>query len=126
MFRTAGEDIPPPLKNQKTTELLRRTAKKFRPLHDRVVIKRIEAEEKTSAASSSRIPRRKNLRKEKNRKIRATETPPQSVRHFLSGTPSSVPCLRSDACRAKEVPSMVGLGLAIPPQLYIFADEVIE
>jgi chaperonin GroES len=49
MFRTAGEDIPvPPLKNQKTTELLRRTAMKFRPLHDRVVIKRIEAEEKTS------------------------------------------------------------------------------
>src|SRR6516164_8979986 len=48
-FRTAGKDIPvPPLKNQKTTELLRRTAMKFRPLHDRVVIKRIEAEEKTS------------------------------------------------------------------------------
>jgi chaperonin GroES len=49
MFGMAGEDIPvPPLKNQKTTELLRRTAMKFRPLHDRVVIKRIEAEEKTS------------------------------------------------------------------------------
>jgi chaperonin GroES len=49
MFRTAGEDIPvPPLKNQETTELLRRTAMKFRPLHERVVIKRIEAEEKTS------------------------------------------------------------------------------
>src|SRR5262249_28347365 len=45
MSRTAGEDIPaPPLKNQKTTELLRRTAMKFRPLHDRVVNKRIEAE----------------------------------------------------------------------------------
>src|SRR5262249_36704807 len=44
-----GEDIPVPgFKNQKTTELLRRTSMKFRPLHDRVVIKRIEAEEKTS------------------------------------------------------------------------------
>src|SRR5262249_43195809 len=42
-----GEDIPlPRLKNQKTTELLRRTSMKFRPLHDRVVIKRIEAEAK--------------------------------------------------------------------------------
>jgi chaperonin GroES len=29
-------------------ELLRRTAMKFRPLHDRVVVKRIEAEEKSS------------------------------------------------------------------------------
>src|SRR5215472_3930139 len=49
MFRMAGEDIlVPPLKNQKTTEPLRRTAMKFRPLHDRVVIKRIEAEEKSS------------------------------------------------------------------------------
>src|SRR5215471_7569650 len=31
-----------------TTELLRRIAMKFRPFHDRVVIKRIEAEEKSS------------------------------------------------------------------------------
>jgi chaperonin GroES len=29
-------------------ELLRRTAMKFRPLHDRVVVKRIEAEEKSA------------------------------------------------------------------------------
>jgi chaperonin GroES len=36
----------PPFKI-KTTELLRRIAMKFRPLHDRVVIKRIEAEERT-------------------------------------------------------------------------------
>src|SRR5262249_31313328 len=43
-----GGHSVPPLKNQKTTELLWRTAMKFRPLHDRVVIKRIEAEETTS------------------------------------------------------------------------------
>src|SRR5262249_33085220 len=48
MFRTAGGGPVAPLKNQKTTELLRRTSMKFRPLHDRVVIKRIEAEGKTS------------------------------------------------------------------------------
>jgi co-chaperonin GroES (HSP10) len=29
-------------------ELLRRTAMKFRPLHDRVVVKRIDAEEKSA------------------------------------------------------------------------------
>src|SRR5262249_53397282 len=34
--------------NIKITELLRRTPMKFRPLHDRVVVKRIEAEEKTT------------------------------------------------------------------------------
>src|SRR5262249_29849385 len=39
--------FPSRLSKIKTTELLRRTAMKFRPLHDRVVIKRIEAEEKT-------------------------------------------------------------------------------
>ena len=39
---------------------------KFRPLHDRVVIKRIEADAKTSGGSSFRIPRRKNLRKERS------------------------------------------------------------
>jgi chaperonin GroES len=49
MFGTAEEeDISVSLSKIKTTELLRRTAMKFRPLHDRVVIKRIEAEEKTS------------------------------------------------------------------------------
>jgi hypothetical protein len=37
----------PPLKI-KTTELLRKTPMKFRPLHDRVVVKRIEADEKTA------------------------------------------------------------------------------
>src|SRR5262249_53738619 len=37
----------PPVKI-KTTELLRRTSMKFRPLHDRVVVRRIEAEEKTA------------------------------------------------------------------------------
>src|SRR5262249_32758786 len=48
MFPRRGGGMPvPPLKNQKIIELLRRTAMKFRPLHDRVVIKRIEAEEKT-------------------------------------------------------------------------------
>ena len=36
---------------------------KFRPLHDRVVIKRIEAERRRVAASSFRILQRKNLRK---------------------------------------------------------------
>src|SRR6266436_3650867 len=48
----------------------------------------------------------------KNRRIRATETLPQSVRHYihlLSGTPSSVPCPRSDACRAKELPSRLSV-----------------
>src|SRR5262249_21205711 len=48
MYRMAGGGIPVRLPKIKTTELLRRTAMKFRPLHDRVVIKRIEAEEKTS------------------------------------------------------------------------------
>jgi chaperonin GroES len=49
MFGTAEEeDISVSLSKIKTTELLRRTAMKFRPLHDRVVIKRIEAEEKTT------------------------------------------------------------------------------
>jgi hypothetical protein len=32
--------------------------------------------------------------------------------NLLSGTPSSVPCPRSDACRAKELPSMVGCSAA--------------
>jgi chaperonin GroES len=36
------------LSKTKTTELVRRTAMKFRPLHDRVVVKRIDAEEKTA------------------------------------------------------------------------------
>src|SRR6516225_1296209 len=43
-----GGHSRPASQKSKTTELLRRTAMKFRPLHDRVVIKRIEAEEKTS------------------------------------------------------------------------------
>ena len=34
---------------------------KFRPLHDRVVVRRIEADEKTKAASSFRIPSRRSL-----------------------------------------------------------------
>src|SRR5262249_2389946 len=43
-----GGHSRPASQKSKTTELLRRTAMKFRPLHDRVVLKRIEAEEKTS------------------------------------------------------------------------------
>src|SRR5262249_3092809 len=43
-----GRNIPDRLSKIKTTELLRRKAMKFRPLHDRVVVKRIEAEEKTA------------------------------------------------------------------------------
>src|SRR5262249_23023946 len=43
-----GGGSRPASQKQKTTELLRRTSMKFRPLHDRVVIKRIEAEGKTS------------------------------------------------------------------------------
>src|SRR5262249_1004913 len=46
--RPGGGHSRPASQKSKTTELLRRTAMKFRPLHDRVVIKRIEAEEKTS------------------------------------------------------------------------------
>ncbi len=39
MIRTAGEEnIPVRLSKIKTTELLRRTSMKFRPLHDRVVV----------------------------------------------------------------------------------------
>src|SRR5262245_41269274 len=37
-----------PQQNLKLSQQLRRTAMKFRPLHDRVVVKRIDAEEKTS------------------------------------------------------------------------------
>src|SRR5262249_49503845 len=37
----------PPLKHQNNRATLRRTPMKFRPLHDRVVVKRIEAEEKS-------------------------------------------------------------------------------
>jgi co-chaperonin GroES (HSP10) len=40
--------FPPTSQKIKTTELFRRTSMKFRPLHDRVVIKRIDAEEKTA------------------------------------------------------------------------------
>src|SRR3974390_262786 len=48
MFCTTVEgSVLPSLKNQ-ATELLRRRVMKFRPLHDRVVVKRIEAEEKTA------------------------------------------------------------------------------
>src|SRR5262249_31854901 len=36
----------PPLKHQNNRATLRRTPMKFRPLHDRVAVKRIEAEEK--------------------------------------------------------------------------------
>jgi co-chaperonin GroES (HSP10) len=36
---------------------------KFRPLHDRVVVKRIEADEKTAGASSSPTPPRRSRSK---------------------------------------------------------------
>jgi chaperonin GroES len=45
---TVEGSIPLRLSKTKTTELLRRTAMKFRPLHDRVVVKRIDAEEKSA------------------------------------------------------------------------------
>jgi chaperonin GroES len=38
----------PPLQKPKIRQKLRRISMKFRPLHDRVVVKRIDAEEKTS------------------------------------------------------------------------------
>jgi chaperonin GroES len=48
IVRATGErNIPARLSKIKTAELLRRRSMKFRPLHDRVVVKRIEAEEKT-------------------------------------------------------------------------------
>jgi chaperonin GroES len=43
-----GREIPVRISKIKTSELLRRTSMKFRPLDDRVVVKRIEAEEKTA------------------------------------------------------------------------------
>src|SRR5437868_13236813 len=38
----------PPLQKSSVQQALRRISMKFRPLHDRVVVKRIDAEEKTS------------------------------------------------------------------------------
>jgi chaperonin GroES len=46
--RSGAKDIFTRPSNIKTTKHLRRTPMKFRPLHDRVVVKRIEAEEKTA------------------------------------------------------------------------------
>ena len=52
---------------------------KFRPLHDRVVVKRIDAEEKTRAASSFRTPPRKSPPRAKSqRSDRAVVTNPAS------------------------------------------------
>jgi len=52
---------------------------KFRPLHDRVVVKRIDAEERQLAASSFRTPPRKNPRRAKSpRSVRAAVTNPAS------------------------------------------------
>ena len=42
----------------------------FRPLHDRVLVRRVEAEEKTRAASSFPTPPRKSRRKAKCRRRR--------------------------------------------------------
>ena len=39
---------------------------KFRPLHDRIVVKRVDAEEKTKGESSSPTPPRKSRRKAKS------------------------------------------------------------
>ena len=38
---------------------------KFRPLHDRVVVTRIDAEERLQAESSFRIPQKRSLPKER-------------------------------------------------------------
>ena len=38
---------------------------KFRPLHDRVVVTRIDAEDKTAGGTSFRIPPKRNLLRER-------------------------------------------------------------
>jgi outer membrane protease len=59
--RSGAKDIFTRPSNIKTTKHLRRTPMKFRPLHDRVVVKRIEA-----GASSSPTPLRRSHSKAKS------------------------------------------------------------
>ena len=52
-----------------------------------------------------------STRSGQNRRIRGPRRHPKALgttSNLLSGSPSSIPCSRSDTCRANEVPSTVG------------------
>ena len=56
---SAKPRVPPPFPQQRLFQEDNMATSNFRPLHDRVVVRRVESEEKTKAGSSSPIPRGK-------------------------------------------------------------------